>query len=467
MRLFSLLMRLVGAATAVSALMRTRTPQGTLAWIAALVFAPWVSVPAYFVFGRSRFRNYVTARRGDRNALRKQLGDIAKRLDNPSPPASDDRGAVRAVETLARMPYAKGNRVDLLVDGEATFASLFEGIDAAERTLVVQFYIVRDDEIGRALRDRLIAKAQAGVDVYFLYDAIGSYLLGHDYVKAMREAGVRVAVFRSTRGLGRLQVNFRNHRKIVVADGRVGWVGGHNVGDEYLGRGDRAWRDTHLRIEGPAALKLQLTFAEDWHWSTGETLDLGWSTRESEPDDGAPVLVIASGPADRLETASLLVQQLISCATERVWISSPYFVPDQATVHSLQLAVLRGVEVRLLLPDKADSLVVDLASHAALPPVLKAGVRVWRYEAGFLHSKTLLVDNHLAAVTTVNLDNRSFRLNFEVTALVDDEAFAADVAAMFEADFERSVELDEDAFESRAFAYRAAARAAHLASPVL
>ncbi|QKT04154.1 cardiolipin synthase [Ectothiorhodospiraceae bacterium 2226] len=461
------LAHLIGFVSSLDALMSTRTPQGAVAWIVSLNAMPYVAVPAYWVFGRSKFQGYVIARRDEDSALAQALlpktdALWAHRFETAYP----DKHFL-GVERLAKWPFLAGNRVDLLVDGEATFDSLFEGIAAAERYLLVQSYIVRDDEVGRALQARLIERARAGVQVYFLYDEIGSYALPASYTQALREAGVNVHWFHSTRGRGnRFQLNFRNHRKIVVADGAQAWVGGLNVGDEYLGSAALPWRDTHLRIEGPAALALQQVFLEDWHWATDEILDLAWApVRRAE--DGAPVLILPSGPADRFETASLMMQQVIHAAHQRVWIASPYFVPDEGVLGMLKLAALSGVDVRVLIPERPDNVLTYYAAYAFIGPLLDAGVQVYRYQDGFLHGKAFVVDDLGAGVGTVNLDNRSLRLNFEVTALVHDASFAQDVAAMFEADFARARRMTPVDIEGQGFWHRVAARAAYLFAPVL
>jgi cardiolipin synthase len=213
-------------------------------------------------------------------------------------------------------------------------------------------------------------------------------------------------------------------------------------------------------------LGLQLSFAEDWFWATDEPLlrDLAWPT---EPRGGAAVLILPSGPADRLETAGLMYQQAIHAAERRIWIATPYFVPDDAVLGALQLAELRGVDVRLLIPERSDSRIVDAAAESFLEPLLASGIRIHRYRDGFLHSKHFLIDDRAAGVGTANLDNRSFRLNFEVTAVVADPEFAGEVARMFEADFGRSRVMTPDELARRGFWRRAFSRGAHLLSPVL
>ncbi len=261
-----------------------------------------------------------------------------------------------AGEQIARIPYLTGNEVELLVDGHETFDNIFAGIEAAKEYILVQFFIVKDDEIGRDLHKRLVAKAKEGVRVYFLYDEVGSNSLTKTYINELREAGAQILDFHTRKGPGnRFQINFRNHRKIVVVDGHTAWVGGHNVGDEYMGQDPEFgnWRDTHVRVTGPAALAVQLTFLEDWYWATGKTPEFGWAPHLPE-GEGKDVLIFPTGPADRLESATLMFLSGINLASERIWIASPYFVPDESLMNALHLAALRGVDVRIIIPDKAE-----------------------------------------------------------------------------------------------------------------
>jgi cardiolipin synthase len=459
---------ILGFLTSLDALMRTRTSQGAIAWIACLNTLPVLSVPAYWVFGRTKFQGYVSLRRDLHESHEPKMQRVREHVAPFVVEFGSEAGGAAVGVGLAELPFLGGNEVELLIDGEATFASILAGIDAATEYVLLQFYIVRDDDLGREIRDHLIARSRAGVRVYFLHDEVGSHRLPGRYGAALSAGGVQFRAFHSTRGSGnRFQLNFRNHRKIVVVDGRVGWVGGHNIGDEYVGRdsGAAKWRDTHMRVEGPAALELQLSFVEDWRWATEEFLDLPWTPRAAE-DGAATVLVLPSGPADRLETASLMYQQAIQSARSRVWIASPYFVPDEGVMASLHLARLRGVEVRVIIPDRADSALSKFAPYAFVGALLESGVFVHRYLPGFMHQKVILVDDRLAGIGTANLDNRSFRLNFEVTALVADAAFAAEVADMLEADIAHSRPMTLDEVRSRRWWSRALSRAAYLAAPI-
>jgi cardiolipin synthase len=435
----------------------------------SLNMLPFVAVPAYWIFGRNQFQGYVVARRSedaDIDTWRAALEDSVASLVVD---ASEISPAARAAERIAHIPFLRGNDVTLLVDGNETFDDMLAGIDRATRYVLFQFFIVKDDGLGRRVKDRLVAKAREGVDVYFLYDEVGSHALPRAYLQELRDAGVRVSAFNTRQGRGnRFQINFRNHRKVVVVDGTSTWIGGHNVGDEYLGLDPQfgRWRDTHVRIDGPAALGAQISFIEDWNWATDDVPELSWDP-VSSPTGDARVLIAPTGPADELESAGLMFVHAINSATERIWIASPYFVPDQAVIAALQLAGLRGVDVRILIPDRPDHLMVYLAAFTYFDEASRTGVRFFRYQDGFLHQKVLLVDERVAGVGTTNFDNRSFRLNFEITALVGDADFIGEVEAMLEEDFGQSVEVDASSFSDRSFWFRFAARVSRLAAPVL
>jgi len=459
-----LLAHLVGFATSLHALMGTRTAPGTVAWVVSLNAIPYLAVPAYWVFARDRIDDYVQLRRQRVTSLNLSLESHLTELAPFRTEWSGRDPTFRAVEQLARIPFVDGNRVELLNDGKAIFESIFDGIDAAEDYLLVQFYIVRDDKRGRELQRRLIRRAREGVRVYMLFDSIGSLDLSRSYINELTEAGVEIRSFLQHESwIDRFRLNFRNHRKLVVADGKVGWVGGLNIGDEYESEG---WRDAHLRVEGPAVLNMQLSFLEDWRWVTDQLPAVSWQPQPVS-GVGVPVLILPSGPADDFETASLMVQQFIHLAEKRIWISSPYLVPDEGVMGALKLAALGGLDVRLLIPERSDSRLAGLAAYRYIDMLSAAGVRIFRYQPGLMHAKVFLIDNHGAAISTVNMDNRSFRLNFELTALVADPDFAGEVAQMFESDFTSSLEMEKNAVSDMSLWFRLASRGANLFAPAL
>jgi cardiolipin synthase A/B len=459
-----LLFHILGILHAVHALMYVRTSQGTIAWIVSLFAVPWIAVPMYWLTGKTRFSGYIRARRGEDADLRKLAEDMHRRLRHYEIKPDDAFG--RAAEILGGLPFTRGNELTLLIDGEETFEALFEAIASAEKYLLVNFFIVKNDRVGQRFKEALINRAKAGVRVYFLYDELGSNKLSRSYLRELEAAGIAHHYFGSNRHWwSRLQLNFRNHRKIVVVDGKQGFIGGINVGDEYLGRDQRfgAWRDTHLKLKGPSVQAIQLVFIEDWNWAADEIPDLDWSGHVETADQIAAV--IPTGPADPVDSWQLVVAEAANTARERLWIASPYFVPDGGVLTALQAASIRGVDVRILIPEKADHLLVWLSAFTYLEPAIACGIKLFRYQRGFLHQKVMLSDQ-LACVGTANLDNRSFRLNFEISALSADPAFADEVAHMLEVDFTHSCEVTVEEFTHRSFGFRLACRAARMMAPV-
>lgn len=459
----------IGIVSAIHAVMYTRTEQGAIAWGLSLVSLPYIAVPAYWFLGRSRFEGYITRRRFSEQHGEDMLARTLERVGSFRLGQGDLAPALLAAERLGDQPMLTGNAVDLLIDGGATFESILKGIESAESYILFQFFIVKDDHIGRRVKESLVAKAETGVRIFFLYDEMGSHRLQASYLNDMRAAGINVSAFNTRKGPGnRFQLNFRNHRKVVVVDGKVTWVGGHNVGDEYLGGDPKFghWRDTHVRIEGPSALGAQLSFAEDWHWATDQILELEWIPHGS-PTEDTGVLILPTGPADELESASLMFTHAINDAQERVWIASPYFVPDQTVLHALQLAGLRGVDVRILIPDMPDHYLVYLAGFSYLENAGRTGVKFFRYTDGFLHQKVMLIDNRAATIGTANFDNRSFRLNFEITAAItNNPAFIDQVERMFLSDFAHSRSVPSNELSGRPWWFRFAVQLARLTSPI-
>lgn len=459
---------ILGIITAVHAIMSTHTPQGTIAWIFPLVLFPVVTLPLYWIFGRNKFSGYVIARRRGVSDIGHIVDQMEKREESFRAKLGNDAVEYHALERLARLPFTTSNGVELLVDGQATFDAVFAGIERARTYILVQFYIVKDDELGRGLKLRLIAAAKQGIRVYFLYDEIGSHKLPKRFVRELRGAGVTIDYFHTTRGRkNRFQINFRNHRKIVVVDGLEAFVGGHNVGDEYLGRTSQfgRWRDTHVRITGPSVQCVQLSFLEDWYWATREIPELHWDPVASGRGK-QNVLILPSGPADRLDTCALFFAHAIHSARKRIWITSPYFVPDSLVISALQLAALKGVDVRIMLPGNPDHKLVWLSGFSFIEATEPAGVKFYRYDGGFLHQKVMLVDDQFACVGTANLDNRSFRLNFEITVAVADKGFASELCEMLECDFSQCSRATADDLHRRGFLFKLLVRLARLTAPI-
>ena len=458
-----------GIVSAVHAAMTVRTAQGAVAWAVSLVSFPFVAVPAYLVLGRNKFEGMSEAYRARQDEIDDVLAEYNERLHPWAISPTAEPSWYAAVHRLSDLELTRGNRVDLLIDGEATFDSILAGVEEAEDYVLFQFYMFHDDELGRQVKAALTERARAGVRVFVLYDEVGSSGLPDSYIEDLREAGAEVSSFRPTQGWrNRFQLNFRNHRKMVVVDGKVAWIGGHNVGDEYMGRDPdfSPWRDTHVRIEGPAALQTQIVILWDWYWATRDLPAVNWDPYVL-PGASKNVMILPTGPASEFETASLFFVSALSAAKKRIWLSAPYFVPDDAVMKALQLAALRGVDVRIITTGKPDSLPVYLAAFHYIERLRGLGIRFYAYTPGFMHQKVMLVDGLVSAVGTHNFDNRSFRLNFEVSAVIVDEAFAGEMEAMFEADFRHSEPIDPEALEEKPLWWRAGVQLSRLAAPVL
>jgi len=461
--------QVAGVLLAVKAILVSRTPQAGIAWSLGLVICPYLAIPLFLVFGESRFSGYDLASDGGVAGLDVELAGVKKSLESvPADFSPTTRSAAEVAEELTGLPATGGNAVELLVDGAAAFDAIFAEIDGAKEVVVVQFYIVRDDQLGRAMQERLIAALGRGVRVWFLVDDVGSKALPKTYTGRLRSCGAETAVFVTNRRFGtRFQLNFRNHRKLVLVDGRVAFLGGLNVGDEYLGRNAEfgPWRDTHLRIEGPAVEALQVPFVEDWRYATKNVPHL--PRRAAGPTGrGVPVFFLASSAANRVQVSTVVLAHLFHAAKRRVWVASPYLAPDPAIRLALQTAALRGLDVRILLPSKPDHLLPWLTSFSFYPALLAAGVRVFRFQPGFMHQKVILIDDEVGMVGSHNLDYRSQMLNFELSAFVESREFASRVEAMLEADFARSLPEDLHKFDRGTLWFRLKVRLAALMSPI-
>lgn len=458
-----------GLLTSVHVLMTGRTPQGALAWIFFLLLFPYLAVPLYWIFGPRRYDGYIDSRLTSPTPFDGIVAELQEAGDQFICERENGRSALVALERIVRLPFTRGNEIELLIDGEATFGAFFDAIQAAEHYVAIQFFIVHDDDIGRKMKNALIERAAAGVEVLFLFDEVGSRNLPDRYKEDLRDAGVRIQPFSTTRHANRLQLNFRNHRKLVLVDGKIGFVGGLNCGDEYMGRDPvlSPWRDTFTRIHGPSVQALQLSFVEDWHWATDEIPDWNWAPKAAPSGVDWNALVLPTGPADTFESCSLLFVALFHAAESRLWISSPYFVFDNQVLSALQLAALRGVDVRILVPERADYETAYFAGWSFHDDVLESGCRIYRYKSGFLHQKAVLVDEDLALLGTMNLDNRSMRLNFEIGILVENETFAGRVEEMLAQDFKEASEVRQEDLAEESFFFRLKARVARLFAPIL
>lgn len=456
----------LAAIFAFNEIVRSRTSQGSIAWLLSLALLPFPTTFFYAIFGLKLFDGYAEGQTHSGRVLRRVRNAKTRILDEN---ASDEWPVLANV---SQIPFLTGNDARLLIDGEATFRSIFEGIARAQKTILVQFYIIHDDALGREFADRLIERARAGVRIWLLYDDVGCFWLPRRYKQRLRDEGIVVRGFnhrhRVLRAFGPTRINYRNHRKIMVVDGKEAWIGGINVGDEYVGRSKvfGHWRDTHVWFAGPAVLAAIVSFREDWEWATGEELALP-PAPPLEVKGRQSILVMPTGPADKVEACAIAFSDVIARAEDRLWIVSPYFVPDIDMQVALFAAAMRGVDVRILIPKLPDHRLVWLASIAHSYRMISHDVHIYRYGKGFLHEKVILVDDKIAGVGTVNFDNRSFRINFEITLWFTDSRMVGEVESMLVDDFADSREITLGQRRRQPLGMRFLSQAARLFSPIL
>ena len=423
---------------AVWIVLQEREPVATLGWLLALAALPYVGFLIYYAFGPQRIRRQSSRRLRSRIAPAGGRGEIA---------TPDGMALGRVGEATTGYPMHTSTRVDLLVDGGATYDAIIAAIAAAQRHVHVEYYIFAGDRSGTRVRDALIERARAGIKVRLLLDGVGSVELKKAFIAPLLEAGVELAWFHPVRWyltpFLRPKLNMRTHRKIVICDGLVGFTGGINVTDDENERVDpNAYHDLHLRIEGESVRWLQTAWLEDWCYATGRMLP------ESEVFAAChegPICtqILPSGPDNPLEPIHRVDVEAIHRAENRVWLATPYFVPSQAALFAIGGAAMRGLDVRLLFPARSDSRLVDASARSYFDHLQKTGVRVFLYGPRMLHTKALLVDDDLALIGSANFDSRSFRLNFELSVLFCDKGVAADLERILAADLASTQEVSK------------------------
>jgi cardiolipin synthase A/B len=428
----------------------------TWAWLMVLFFIPFLGFLIYIFLGRQlKKQNFynLTAEESDylQSAANEQLEMLEGNEFRHIPLISKHSELLRMNLEASNAMLTTDNEIMILSDGHAKFASLFHDIRSAKKEINIQYFIIKRDSLGRSLRDELIKKAKEGVKVRVLYDEIGSRSLSPAFFSELVAHGGEVEVFfPSFLRLINLRINNRNHRKLCIIDGEIAYIGGFNVGNAYLGLDRRFgyWRDTHFRIVGGAVDHIQGRFILDWNQAAKPkkyTIDQ-FALRTERHHGNSPVQIIASGPNSQTEHLKNLYIKLIMSAKRSVFIQTPYFIPDSSFMDACKIALLSGVDVRIMIPNKPDHPFVYWASWAYVGELLGYGAKILLYEKGFLHAKTIVVDQEVASAGTANIDTRSFRLNFEVNALVLDEAVANRLHDLFLQDSKVCSELTAERY---------------------
>jgi cardiolipin synthase A/B len=456
-----------------SLMLENRSAQHTLMWMYVMLLFPVFGYFFYLFSGQLYLKGYLykSKRTRDRDEwvrlMRKEESrDLSFLIEN-------QQCFAQYAKNASLTPITTSSRAKILKNGDETFSNIKKKLWEAEKFIHMEYYIFRSDRLGQEIIDILIEKAQQGVEVLFMFDAAGSLKFTVKDLKKMQDAGIKAAPFSPLKyGFFNQKFNFRNHRKIIIIDGEIGFVGGLNVGVEYLGEDDKVgfWRDTHMMLTGEAVYTLHNVFLLDWEYVSGEkVLENHRAVKELNEDDevDGAIQVVASGPDTQQGIMSDFYYTMMSCATKSIWIATPYFVPDEAIRTALRVAATKGIEVRIMVPEINDSYLTQYASRSYFSELLRNGAEIYSYKKGFLHQKVIIVDGNIASIGTANMDMRSFHLNFEVNVFLYGTSSIRDLVAHYETDMEESEKISPVQYYKRGFWERSKESFARLFSGAL
>lgn len=456
--------------------MEKRNPYKTIAWLAVLNIFPVLGFIIYLIFGQNlRKRKMIRTKYIDEMShllkiVNRQIESLNSNHDFHLEPLTSKKQLINLLLHNANAPFTRSNQAEVLSDGQEAFEKIFAELEKAKEHIHLEYYIIRDDHTGQRLKDVLIRKARCDVKVRVIYDAVGSWSLSKAYIKELQENGVEIKPFLPVVfPLINNKLNYRNHRKIVVVDGQAGFLGGLNIGDEYLGHHPKLgkWRDTHLELRGTSVHFLQVIFLLDWEFVSGQNLPDDNFFPEPAGFNGKLIQIAASGPDSDWETVRQSYFAMINSAQKSIKITTPYLIPDEGILLALKTSALSGVDIKIILPGIPDKKIVYWASQSYFDELMEAGIKIFLYRPGFIHAKIISVDGEVASLGSANLDMRSFQLNFEVNAMLYDKELVAKIDSDFESDLTLSMQVDKGAFERRPIPLKIRQSAARLLSPLL
>ena len=456
-------------AVIVVVLSENRNPVKSMAWVLVLVLLPIVGLVIYLIFGRS-LRGLKLISRSHLREL-KRMNDFHEAIDMEKDLSDDSRQLISLVNKLTEPHLFQGNDVTIFTNGNDKFEALLKDIEQAQEYVHVQYFILENDSTGHRLIELLERKAREGIQVRVLYDYVGSFYFRPKVLKQMRSAGIEVHPFMEltlTQFLFRL--NWRNHRKIVVIDGNVGYIGGMNIADRYVSgtKKEHPWRDTHLRIAGEAVAALQYSFAIDWDFTTRELLTnqvMHYSQPPASPDH--LVQMVSSGPTGRWNNISFVFLKAVTLAKRSIYIQTPYFLPSDSLLKAMQSAALAGIDVKLMIPRRPDSIMLHYATGSYIKECLQAGIKVYFYEPSMMHAKVVIVDDEFVTTGSTNFDFRSFEHNFEFNALIYSKELNSKMKAIFEEDLAQCTAVRLGKWKQRPLLQKALESIVRLMSPIL
>ncbi|MHC1704627.1 MAG: cardiolipin synthase [Tenuifilaceae bacterium] len=475
--LFLILIYLITVfSTALLVIREKRDPVKTTSWVLIIILLPIIGLIFYIFFGRYHRKEKIFNRKGLRdleqieNLSYAQIIKFHKDILSHSEKISGNLNIITLLLNNSKALLTEYNEIEILQDGREAFGSIIEVLKSATKTIHIEFYIISDDKIGNIIKDILIEKSKAGVEVRLVFDDVGSWSLPKSYIKSLKEAGVNVYPFMEVKfPLFTSKANYRNHRKIIVVDGMIGFVGGMNIADRYL-EGNKElgpWRDTMLRLKGEAVKSLQVIFLVDWYFVSGQAI----SDKEKYfPDQIVlshhPIQITACGPDSDWASIMQAFFLAITKAKHHIYIASPYFVPNESILTALKTASLSGVDVRIILPGKSDSTVVYWSSLSYISELLEAGIKVYLYQNGFNHSKIIMIDSSFSSVGSANMDIRSFEDNFEIAAIIYDKEITKKLEDSYLNDLKQSKLLSFDEWDLRSRKNNLKESVARLFSPL-
>lgn len=456
----------------------TREISATWAWLLVLFLLPIVGFVMYLFFGKKLSKQNIFDLKSQETLGISEIANSQLEIlgEGTVLPVFENNIYLKDLATLFlesdESIITKGNKVELILDGKEKFDQLMEDILNAQHHIHMIYYIFKDDDLGQRVMNALIEKASQGIEVLVIYDAMGSRTTSKKFWQDLEEAGGKaVSFFSQSFGFINFRINYRNHRKIVVIDGVIGYVGGFNIGNEYLGISKMGyWRDSHLRIQGNAVLTLQSRFFIDWNAVVPETHGREYSESYfpiSKSLGNTSMQIVSNGPDSDFQKIKMGFIKMISMAKESIYIQSPYFIPDESVLEALSIAALSGVDVRIMVPSKPDHPFVYRATEFYSKTIIESGVKVYIYQNGFLHAKTMVVDSLAATVGTSNFDVRSFKLNFEVNAFIYDAEFAKKMEAAYMEDIKDCTEATKAYFEKQSSWLKFKQTFSRLFSPIL
>jgi cardiolipin synthase len=450
-------------------LLENRNPVKSLSWVLVLLFLPGLGLFLYLIFGQNFRKQKTISKKSLRFAAnRPHVSFDIDRL-NTNFMDNNQLNLIRLLYTNSDAKAYPNNKIDILSDGKTTFDAMFNAIQNAKNHIHIEFFIFGNDKISNQLRELLIEKASAGVRVRMIYDYWGSFFLSRWYLQSLREAGVYLRPFLPLRlRLGRSKINYRNHRKILIVDGEVGFTGGLNVADRYIfGNALGMWRDTFVRFEGSVVHGLQQLFLMDWYFVERKLITDPKYYPIPQKFDSNLAQIVISGPDTQWESIMQGISSAIMSATRYVYIHTPYFIPNDVVENCIQMSAMSGVDVRIMIPARSDSRLSDACTFSYMGRLLEAGVKVYRYTEGFLHSKAIVIDDFISIVGSANLDERSFNQNFEANAFIYEEKTANRLKELFFRDMQNCEELTIEAWTNRRRRQKLKESFARLFSPLM